>query len=97
MRACRRRRQAYQGKEGLVSTHSDQYPDIVDNEFFVSWDDPDTETVSVGFLERSLVMDFDYAEFLELAEAVDTIRDYIKKARSQRAGGPNGAPSSIQN
>ncbi len=69
---------------------SEQYPDIVDNEFFVAWDDPDTETVSVGFLERSMVMDFDYAEFLELAEAVDTIRDYINKSRVRRSSGANG-------
>ncbi|HEY8312031.1 MAG TPA: hypothetical protein VIG47_15810 [Gemmatimonadaceae bacterium] len=73
-----------------MNPKSDQYPDIVDNEFFVSWDDPDTETVSVGFLERSMVMDFDYAEFLELAEAVDQIRDYIKKNRAERATGSNG-------
>jgi len=73
-----------------VSQKSEQYPDIVDNEFFVAWDDPDTETVSVGFLERSMVMDFDYAEFLELAEAVDKIRDYIKKSRARRSAGANG-------
>jgi hypothetical protein len=71
----------------------EQYPDIVDNEFFVAWDDPDTETVSVGFLERSMVMDFEYAEFLELAEAVDTIRDYIKKSRARRSSGANGKAS----
>jgi hypothetical protein len=74
-----------------MNPKSDQYPDIVDNEFFVSWDDPETETVSVGFLERSMVMDFDYAEFLELAEAVDQIRDYIKKNRAERTAGSNGA------
>ena len=73
-----------------MSQKSEQYPDIVDNEFFVAWDDPDTETVSVGFLERSMVMDFDYAEFLELAEAVDKIRDYIKKSRARRSPGVNG-------
>ena len=73
-----------------MSQKSEQYPDIVDNEFFVAWDDPDTETVSVGFLERSMVMDFDYAEFLELAEAVDKIRDYIKKSRARRTSGANG-------
>ena len=73
-----------------MSQKSEQYPDIVDNEFFVAWDDPDTETVSVGFLERSMVMDFDYAEFLELADAVDKIRDYIKKSRARRTSGANG-------
>jgi hypothetical protein len=77
-----------------MSQKNEQYPDIVDNEFFVSWDDPDTETVSVGFLERSLVMDFDYAEFLELADAVDKIRDYINKARAKRTPGSNGQSSS---
>ena len=58
-----------------MSKKQDQFPDIVETEFFISWDDPDTETVSVGFLERSLVMDFDYAEFLEFADVVDQVRD----------------------
>jgi hypothetical protein len=73
-----------------MTQRNEQYPDIVDNEFFVSWDDPETETVSVGFLERSMVMDFDYAEFLELADAVDKIRDYINKVRAKRSPGSNG-------
>jgi hypothetical protein len=77
-----------------MNQRNDQYPDIVDNEFFVSWDDPDTETVSVGFLERSMVMDFDYAEFLELADAVDKIRDYINKSRAKRSAGSNGQSKS---
>ena len=63
-----------------MSKKQDQFPDIVETEFFISWDDPDTETVSVGFLERSLVMDFDYAEFLEFAAVVDQMRDYINRA-----------------
>jgi hypothetical protein len=82
------------GESAEMNQKNEQYPDIVDNEFFVSWDDPDTETVSVGFLERSMVMDFDYAEFLELADAVDKIRDYIKKSRAERSGGSNGLPPS---
>ncbi|MDB5058084.1 MAG: hypothetical protein JWO59_1556 [Chloroflexi bacterium] len=77
-----------------MNQKNEQYPDIIDNEFFVSWDDPDTETVSVGFLERSMVMDFDYAEFLELADAVDKIRDYIKKSRAERSSGSDGVPPS---
>ena len=68
----------------------DQFPDIVETEFFISWDDPDTETVSLGFLERSLVMDFDYAEFLDFAAVVDQVRTYIAKARADRGIEPNG-------
>ena len=68
----------------------DQFPDIVETEFFISWDDPDTETVSLGFLERSLVMDFDYAEFLDFAAVVDQVRTYITKARAERGMEPNG-------
>lgn len=73
-----------------MSKRQDQFPDIVETDFFISWDDPDTETVSVGFLERSMVMDFDYAEFLEFAEVVDQIRDYINNVRTTRTVQPNG-------
>ncbi len=73
-----------------MSKKQDQFPDIVETEFFISWDDPDTETVSVGFLERSLVMDFDYAEFLEFADVVDQVRTYINRSRAERASGANG-------
>ncbi|HWE64431.1 MAG TPA: hypothetical protein VHB98_22180 [Chloroflexota bacterium] len=73
-----------------MSKRQDQFPDIVETDFFISWDDPDTETVSVGFLERSMVMDFDYAEFLDFADVVDQIRDYINDARKNRSTQPNG-------
>ena len=73
-----------------MSKRQDQFPDIVETDFFISWDDPDTETVSVGFLERSMVMDFDYAEFLDFADVVDQIRDYINDARRSRTSQPNG-------
>jgi len=73
-----------------VAKKQDQFPDIVETEFFISWDDPDTETVSVGFLERSLVMDFDYAEFLDFAEVVDKVRVYIQKARANGGAWQNG-------
>jgi len=73
-----------------VAKKLEQFPDIVETEFFISWDDPDTETVSVGFLERSLVMDFDYAEFLDFAAVVDQVRAYITKARADRGTGLNG-------
>jgi hypothetical protein len=73
-----------------MSKKQDQFPDIVETEFFISWDDPDTETVSVGFLERSLVMDFDYAEFLAFADVVDQVREYINQSRADRASGANG-------
>jgi hypothetical protein len=76
-----------------MSKKQEQFPDIIETDFFISWDDPDTETVSVGFLERSLVMDFDYAEFLDFAEVVDAIRDYINRSRAERSAGPNGAIS----
>ncbi len=74
-----------------MSKKQDQFPDIVETDFFISWDDPDTETVSLGFLERSLVMDFDYAEFLDFAEVVDSIREYINRTRAERFAGSNGA------
>ena len=73
-----------------MSKRQDQFPDIVETDFFISWDDPDTETVSDGFLERSMVMDFDYAEFLEFADVVDQIRDYINNVRQSRSMQPNG-------
>jgi|GEM_PF-1253833 len=73
-----------------MSKRQDQFPDIVENEYFISWDDPTTETVSVGFLERSMVMDFDYAEFLEFAAVADQVRDYINRARGERATQTNG-------
>jgi hypothetical protein len=73
-----------------VSKKAEQFPDIAETDFFISWDDPDTETVSVGFLERSMVLDFDYAEFLEFADFVDQIRDYIKTNRAPRTAPFNG-------
>ncbi|HEY8287126.1 MAG TPA: hypothetical protein VIJ28_22275 [Chloroflexota bacterium] len=73
-----------------MAKKQEQFPDIVETEFFISWDDPDSETVSVGFLERSLVMDFDYAEFLDFAAVVDEVRDYIKKARANGTPWQNG-------
>ena len=78
-----------------MSRKQEQFPDIVETDFFISWDDPDTETVSVGFLERSMVMDFDYAEFLEFAEVVDQIRTYIRDARKNRAAELNGLGSDL--
>jgi hypothetical protein len=77
-------------RRNSVAKKLDQFPDIVETEFFISWDDPDTETVSLGFLERSLVMDFDYAEFLDFAAVVDQVRTYITKARADRGMEPNG-------
>lgn len=77
-----------------MSKRQDQFPDIVETDFFISWDDPDTETVSLGFLERSLVMDFDYGEFLDFAEVVDQIRDYISKVRDQRGASSDGVSPS---
>ena len=73
-----------------MSKKQEDFPDIVETDFFISWDDPDTETVSVGFLERSLVMDFDYAEFLDFADVVDQIREYINSARKSRVSELNG-------
>jgi hypothetical protein len=75
-----------------MSKKQEQFPDIVETDFFIAWDDPDTETVSVGFLDRNLVMDFDYGEFLDFAEVVDAVRDYINRTRSARPAGPNGVP-----
>jgi hypothetical protein len=37
-------------------------------------------------------MDFDYGEFLDFAEVVDAVRDYINRTRSERPAGPNGVP-----
>ena len=74
-----------------MSKKQDQFPDIVETDFFIAWDDPDAETVSVGFLERSMVLDFDYAEFLEFAEVVDQVRDYINRSRAERGISANGA------
>lgn len=73
-----------------MSKKQDEYPDIAESDFFISWDDPDTETVSVGFLERSMVMDFDYAEFLEFASFVDQVRGYVQRVRKERTELSNG-------
>lgn len=78
-----------------MSRKQEQFPDIVETDFFISWDDPDTETVSVGFLERSMVLDFDYAEFIEFADVVDQIREYIQEARKSRAAELNGLGSDL--
>jgi hypothetical protein len=74
----------------VMSKRQDQSPNIVETDFFISQDDPESEMVSVGFLERSMVMEFDYEEFLEFAEVVDQIRDYINRAHKTRSTLPNG-------
>jgi hypothetical protein len=51
-------------------------------------DDPDEEMVNVAFVERGLVMRFDYEEFLELVPVLERTRDYLQ--RRARPSGGNG-------
>ena len=74
-----------------MDMRQDQYSVIVETDFFISWDDPDEESVSVGFLERNMLMEFDYTEFLEFADVVDQIRTHIDKALAERRPRANGA------
>ena len=58
---------------------------IYEDDFFVVTDDPDDRMVNVAFIERGLVMRFDYEEFLELAPVVARTRDYIQRAVDRAA------------
>ena len=62
-----------------------QSNDIYEDDFYVVTDDPDEEMVNVAFVERGLVMRFDYEEFLELVPILERIRDYVQR-RTQRSG-----------
>jgi len=59
--------------------------DIYEDDFFVVTDDPEEQMVNVAFVERGLVMRFDYQEFLELAPVVERTRDYVQQ-RMRRIG-----------
>jgi hypothetical protein len=61
-----------------------QSNDIYEDDFYVVTDDPDDEMVNVAFVERGLVMRFDYEEFLELVPVFERIRDYVQR-RSRRS------------
>jgi hypothetical protein len=65
-----------------------QSHDVYEDDFYVVTDDPDEEMVNVAFVERGLVMRFDYEEFLELVPVLERTRDYVQ--RRARASGGNG-------
>ena len=56
-----------------------QSNDIYEDDFYVVTDDPDDEMVNVAFVERGLVMRFDYEEFLELVTVLERTRDYVQR------------------
>ena len=65
-----------------------QNTDIYEDDFYVVTDDPDEEMVNVAFVERGLVMRFDYEEFLELVPVLERTRDYVqRRARRSRENG----------
>jgi hypothetical protein len=65
-----------------------QNTDIYEDDFYVVTDDPDEEMVNVAFVERGLVMRFDYEEFLELVPVLERTRDYLqRRARPSSANG----------
>ena len=62
--------------------------DIYEDDFYVVTDDPDEEMVNVAFVERGLVLRFDYEEFLELVPVFERTRDYVQ--RRERRSSENG-------
>jgi hypothetical protein len=67
---------------------SPQSHDVYEDDFYVVTDDPDEEMINVAFVERGLVMRFDYEEFLELVPVLERTRDYLQ--RRARPSGGNG-------
>ena len=58
---------------------------IYEDDFFVVTDDPDEQMVNVAFVERGLVMRFDYQELVEFASVVEQTRAQVQR-RLDRAG-----------
>jgi hypothetical protein len=58
---------------------------VYEDDFFVVTDDREEQMVNVAFVERGLVMRFDYEEFLELAPVVLQTRDYIQRVVDRAA------------
>jgi len=58
---------------------------IYEDDFFVVTDDPDEQMVNVAFVERGLVMRFDYQELIEFAAVVEQTRAQVQR-RLDRAG-----------
>ena len=59
--------------------------EIYEDDFFVVTDDPDEQMVNVAFVERGLVMRFDYQELIEFAAVVEQTRAHAQR-RLDRAG-----------
>lgn len=59
--------------------------DIYEDDFFVVTDDPDDQMVNIAFVERGLVLRFDYEEFLELAPVIERTREYVRRRVSRAA------------
>ena len=55
------------------------HTDIYEDDFFVVTDDPDDQMVNIAFVERGLVMRFDYEEFLEFANVIEQTRDHVRR------------------
>ena len=63
-----------------------QSNDIYEDDFYVVTDDPDEEMINVAFVERGLVMRFDYEEFLELVPVLERTRDYLQRRARPSSG-----------
>jgi hypothetical protein len=63
-----------------------QSRDVYEDDFYVVTDDPDEEMVNVAFVERGLVMRFDYEEFLELVPVLERTRDYLQRRTRPSSG-----------
>ncbi len=59
--------------------------DIYEDDFFVVTDDPDEQMVNIAFVERGLVMRFDYEEFLEFVPVIEQTRDYLTRHMGGRS------------
>ena len=58
--------------------------DIYEDDFFVVTDDPDEQMVNVAFVERGLVMRFDYEEFLEFVGVMEQTREHVRQRMNQK-------------
>lgn len=59
---------------------------IYEDDFFVVTDDPDEQMVNLAFVERGLVMRFDYQELVEFAAVIEQARAHVQRRLGQGEG-----------
>ena len=59
--------------------------DIYEDDFFVVTDDPEEQMVNVAFVERGIVMRFDYEELIEFATVVERTREHVQRRLNRAA------------